>query len=117
MKMLKFVITMIRSLKNILLIFALFFLVSCKPNELQLKKVIFSGPMMGTQYRIIVLLNKDSESQANEIESSVIEAMNLVNQSMSSYLPDSELNRINNAGNATKSVSYTHLTLPTILLV
>lgn len=68
------------------------------------ERVVYSGPMMGTQYRIIVLIPAGSKDEVTSgqsyygvIEKNVVDAMASVNQSMSTYLPSSELSSINNA--------------------
>ena len=76
-------------------ILLLLLLSACQPNNPQLKKVTFSGPMMGTQYRVTVLLDAKLETDVEQIEQSIVKAMESVNESMSTYLPDSELNKIN----------------------
>ena len=52
---------------------------------------------MGTQYRIIVRLKDDELIEADNIEKELIDAMQSVNNSMSTYIPESELNKLNNA--------------------
>jgi len=48
---------------------------------------------MGTYYRIRVI--EDDQARADGLQASLIEAMESVNQSMSNYIPDSELSRFN----------------------
>lgn len=55
--------------------------------------VTFSGKIMGTDYRITTVLAASTNEQA--IEHAALAAMQAVNQSMSTYLPDSELSQIN----------------------
>ena len=88
-----------------LLILSTLSLSACQPNtqKSQAKdRIIYSGPMMGTQYRITVLLDQvQNEEEANirnkRIEESVVAAMNSVNNSMSTYINDSELSLLNKA--------------------
>ena len=88
-----------------LLILSTLSLSACQPNtqKSQAKdRIIYSGPMMGTQYRITVLLDQvQNEEEANirnkRIEESVVAAMNSVNSSMSTYINDSELSLLNKA--------------------
>jgi len=91
---------------NIVKIIVLFFggllLSACEPNKPPLDKVTFSGPMMGTQYRVTVLIDSSLQPRIKEIERSLIAVMDSVNQSMSTYLPDSELNKINSASENTE---------------
>ena len=79
----------------------LIMLTACQPAELvdQKQKWVYSGPIMGTQYRVTVidraqLTGVKSERQAH-IENTILDAMNRVNQSMSTYIADSELNQFN----------------------
>lgn len=90
----------LQALKTIALICLFSLLSACQPNTPQLTKVVFTGPMMGTQYRITVLLDEHTEANVDAIEKSVVTSMESVNQTMSTYLPDSELNKVNslNAG-------------------
>lgn len=81
----------------VLSLVALFFLSSCDtPESVNKQKLVFSGPMMGTQYRITVVSDRplDSEGQVG-IEQRIVAAMQAVNDSMSTYIPSSELNRFN----------------------
>lgn len=56
---------------------------------------VISGPIMGTTYRVTVRANSTIHSSV--LEKAVLAAMQLVNQSMSSYINDSELNEFNQA--------------------
>ena len=78
-----------------ILFFLCLLLVGCQPHEPQNRQVVFSGPMMGTQYRITAIVNPEQNVQ--ELETNVIDAMESVNQSMSTYIDDSELNQVNRA--------------------
>ena len=74
------------------LLFAL--LVSgCGGASTQLSESVFTGPIMGTDYRIVVRHAADSDT--NQIEASVITAMESVNTSMSTYLESSEISLFN----------------------
>jgi len=66
---------------------------ACKPTAF-IKSVTFSGPIMGTDYRISLVLHKEGVDQRS-LEKGVLAAMQLVNQSMSTYMTDSELNQFN----------------------
>ena len=68
---------------------------ACQPQQPAKSQVVFSGPMMGTQYRITVVVSP--EQNLTEIENSAVAAMEAVNQSMSNYLDDSELSQVNRA--------------------
>ena len=68
---------------------------ACQPHAQNKKQVVFAGPIMGTQYRITAVLNP--EVNVLELEKSILAAMQAVNQSMSNYIDDSELNQLNQA--------------------
>ncbi len=55
-----------------------------------------SGPTMGTQYRIKVVMDEASSNQIYEIEQAAKAALENVNTKMSTYLQDSEVSKINN---------------------
>ena len=75
---------------------------ACQPNSSLPQKVTFSGPIMGTQYRITVLLVNENKDKAGQVERDAIQAMESVNESMSTYLQGSEINALNNAPENTK---------------
>lgn len=56
----------------------------------------YSGPTMGTQYHISVVLNRD-EKIDDELQAHIDAQLAAINQSMSTYLSDSELSRLNRA--------------------
>ena len=68
-------------------------LVGCQPQEPSKQQLVFSGPIMGTEYRITVIHQAKVDKVA--LEASILSAMNSVNQSMSNYLSDSELSVFN----------------------
>jgi thiamine biosynthesis lipoprotein len=55
----------------------------------------FSGPVMGTRYRVKVVMDEASSKQIYEIERASTTALENVNSKMSHYLDDSEVSRIN----------------------
>ncbi|MFT4629489.1 MAG: thiamine biosynthesis lipoprotein [Arenicella sp.] len=57
------------------------------------QSVTFSGPIMGTEYRITVVV--PGADDLDQLEFDVLAEMNAVNSSMSTYLVDSELSQIN----------------------
>lgn len=68
--------------------------------EHQPEAIVFTGVTMGTDYRITVVPHRAEGSKVagkrkDQLESAIIDAMESVNQSMSTYLPDSELSRFN----------------------
>ena len=76
-------------------VFLCLLLAGCQPHQPINRQVVFSGPIMGTQYRITVVV--DSDQDVEQLEKSAIAAMQRVNQSMSTYIENSELNKINQA--------------------
>ena len=59
----------------------------------QVESLHISGPMMGTQYNITLSCETDKSAQAWQEE--LLPIMEAVNQSMSTYLPNSELSKFN----------------------
>jgi len=60
--------------------------------------VTFSGPVMGTEYRIKINLSAQRETNKNQLdalEQGVLQQMQQVNALMSTYLKDSEVSRFN----------------------
>jgi thiamine biosynthesis lipoprotein len=71
------------------------FLVGCSDKNSDRQMQSFSGQIMGTEYRVSVLVGDDSES--SRIEQQILAAMKSVDQRMSTYRPDSELSGLNAA--------------------
>lgn len=92
----------------------------CQPQAAPKQQYVFTGPIMGTEYRIAVIADQTSLETAIELslqgattqstesddiakpkdgvkvlENAVIEAMSSVNESMSNYIEDSEISRFN----------------------
>jgi thiamine biosynthesis lipoprotein len=65
-----------------------------QPNPNQ--SVTFSGPIMGTDYRVTVII--PSSFDLDSLETEIVEELNEVNSRMSTYLTDSELSKLNNLG-------------------
>ena len=59
--------------------------------------VKFSGPMMGTEYKITLLCEGNKKTEAWQVE--LLPIMESVNQSMSTYIADSELMQFNQSSN------------------
>ena len=87
----------------------LFFPFSCSDI---LKEFQINGETMGTTYSIKLIVSENIED-LGEIKNSVDSILISINQQMSTWIPNSEISIFNNS----RTVSYTHLTLPTILLV
>ena len=60
----------------------------------QTEELVFSGSTMGSTYRVTVIAPSSFKAK-DQLEGDIIEAMESVNRSMSTYLPDSELSQIN----------------------
>ncbi|KZN61011.1 hypothetical protein N473_23535 [Pseudoalteromonas luteoviolacea CPMOR-1] len=75
-------------------IFLMFFLSACGQQQTQQKPVEINGKTMGTTYNIKVFPGPVS-LEAQRFKQEVDEALVAVNQSMSTYIPDSEINRFN----------------------
>lgn len=73
----------------------LVFVTACGPSTPQQHVRTFSGPIMGTEYRITVI--DDQGLEHDYLEQILVKVMQTVNQSMSTYIDDSELNQVNNA--------------------
>jgi len=98
-------------LKVSLAVIGLCLLSACQPPQVPepKQKRVYSGPIMGTQYRVIVIdgvglpvdggLSAEGISSNNArqavIDNAIVSAMNSVNGSMSTYISDSELNQFN----------------------
>jgi thiamine biosynthesis lipoprotein len=60
--------------------------------------VTISGRTMGTSYHVSVIPVEDALHSIEEVQKQIEERLKLINQRMSTYIDDSELNRVNNAG-------------------
>lgn len=69
------------------------FLSACQPQTDSKQSVVYSGPIMGTDYRITVVIGDNINQQG--LGESIVASMNLVNQSMSNYIDGSELSQFN----------------------
>ncbi|WP_019613009.1 FAD:protein FMN transferase [Psychromonas ossibalaenae] len=87
------------STKWLALIGLAFFLSSCSKNEPELLKI--QGKTMGTYYHITYVLDgeqsKSAALAAETLQSQIDIRLELVNDQMSTYRPDSELSRFNQA--------------------
>lgn len=70
----------------------LLMLCACQQRP-EAKSVTFSGPIMGTEYRITIVV--PGPGDLDQLESDILTEMNAVNSSMSTYLVDSEISQIN----------------------
>ena len=71
---------------------AVLLLTGCSSDS-EVIQSVYSGPIMGTEYRVTVVHASDQDVAG--LESSIIDAMQAVNLSMSNYIEDSELSRFN----------------------
>ena len=76
------------------LLLSMLALSGCEPNETNAKQVVFSGPIMGTEYRVTVITQ--GERDHDYLEQVIVDTMALVNSSMSNYLDNSEITQFNN---------------------
>ncbi|MDW7547567.1 FAD:protein FMN transferase [Pseudoalteromonas peptidolytica] len=74
--------------------FFFFFLSACQEKQQPPTEIVLSGKTMGTTYNIKVFPGQNSLSQA-QLHDEVEQALKAVNQSMSTYIPDSEINQFN----------------------
>lgn len=75
-------------MKKLITIFTIFLFISCKSDKNQVQIVQNNGDAFGTTYNIQYESNTDYHEQLKEV-------FNVVNQSMSTYIPDSDISRIN----------------------
>lgn len=61
------------------------------------QQYVFSGPIMGTEYRVSVVSVNEENGLVNQkqLAEAIVNAMQAVNKSMSNYLSESELSRFN----------------------
>ncbi|MFT5573955.1 MAG: thiamine biosynthesis lipoprotein [Cryomorphaceae bacterium] len=83
------------SLFLLLLCGAAIFLNGCSAPPSRGQMLTFSGPMMGTEYRVSMVV--EDVAMSSRIEQQVLAAMQSVDQSMSTYRSDSELSQLNAA--------------------
>lgn len=76
--------------RNLFIVISGFLFFSCAPKEPQIIKYQNVGGALGTSYSIIYLSNKELDFQ-KEIDS----VFAAVNESMSTYIPDSDISKIN----------------------
>lgn len=76
-----------------LVLFCAVILTACSATEPAEQQTVFTGPIMGTEYRITVVHRGDAALEG--LEARVVESMQQVNSAMSHYLPESELSIFN----------------------
>lgn len=82
----------VRTACFLLLALVLMSIAGCTPP---IEPIVLSGPTMGTQYRVTVVPSRDQSHQQERLSEAITNAMSVVNQSMSTYIPDSELSLFN----------------------
>lgn len=82
-------------MSSLLCLCAALFLAACGSKN-QLDPVYVSGGTMGTTYNVTVVLPPDTTAP-EDLDESIQSWLEAVNQSMSTYLPDSELSELNKA--------------------
>ncbi len=74
-------------------------LVGCEARQSSQNQLVFTGPMMGTEFRVTLVVDENyANTELEALKASILNAMEEVNTSMSNYLPDSELSRFNRLG-------------------
>ncbi len=66
---------------------------ACSEQTPTRQQLLFTGPIMGTDYRITIIADKSVDRE--QLELAVVDAMNSVNESMSNYISDSEISAFN----------------------
>lgn len=92
--------TIIKKRPVLLAFFCLFFLVACsKQSNIDSNKVlwVFNGATMGTTYSVKVSVDSDVPQKEKQLAEEIQTALIEFNQSMSTYIEDSELSLINKA--------------------
>lgn len=82
-------------MSSLLCLWAVIFLTACAPKH-ELKSSQFAGETMGTTYHVTVVSSADFQLP-DDLAASIQGWMEAVNHSMSTYLPDSELSKLNAA--------------------
>ncbi len=72
------------------------FIVACQSKE-QFQTVAFSGATMGTTYNIKIVVDKNQEAPTIEVQARIDQLLEDFNQSLSTYISDSELMQFNAA--------------------
>lgn len=75
-------------MKNLILIFTLLLFISCKSDKNEVTIIQNLGEAFGTTYNIQYESNTDFHDELKKV-------FGIINQSMSTYLPDSDISRIN----------------------
>lgn len=75
-------------MKKLITIFTIFLFISCKSDKNQVQIVQNNGDAFGTTYNIQYESNTDYHEQLKEV-------FDVINESMSTYIPDSDISRIN----------------------
>jgi thiamine biosynthesis lipoprotein len=80
----------------VLILFYIFFSVSCNHNELSPGQFIVNGETMGTTYQVKITVNRAFDQDfKEEIRDAIKERLRQVNLKMSAFLDDSEISRFN----------------------
>ena len=88
---------LLRGYRLIQLLVSLMLLTACQPSS-TLQEVTYSGLIMGTDYRVTIVMPENYHDDG--LEKDILEQLESVNASMSTYLDTSEVSQINrlNAG-------------------
>lgn len=77
------------------LILLLFYLCACSSGQ-QTKQYTLTGQTMGTSYHIKIIHSQLDDKKLDEIQTEIDLVLKVVNQQMSTYIPDSEISKFNN---------------------
>ena len=88
------------------------FLLGCSPQK-STDEVLFSGPTMGTTYHMKMVGFPLSADDKAEIQAEIDKRLELVNDQMSTYRPNSELSRFNSS-KATQDFSVSPATIKVV---
>ena len=81
------------NIRLLLILFTIFgALIGCEAKR---DERVYSGPTMGTEYRITIIEQRGVNANAEQVQSIIDSALDRVNQSMSTYIPNSEISSFN----------------------
>ncbi len=84
--------------KSPLFLFIAFLTLLCAcgtPTDSKVHVEVYSGPTMGTEYRVTVVNRERINVDSEQVKRSIERALSTVNDSMSTYIRDSEISRFN----------------------
>ncbi len=93
---------------------SLFFMLACSEQRADHFKL--AGATMGTTYHITVLKEETATVSEEELQQAIDQQLQLINQQMSTYLPDSELSKINNKPSLGEAIAVSPNLMDVLLL-